>query len=355
MNQPQPPATIQPSGPATCAATPPWVRYTDPDWFAREQEAIFRRVWVPVARASELAGPGAYKAVDVGGEAVLLVRDRDGTLRALSNVCRHRFALLKEGTGTAGRIVCPYHAWTFALDGRLVGAPCMEGAEGFDRDALGLPGFAVETWLGWVFVCLASDPPPLAESLAPLEATLDARGIADWTIARRLSYPAPWNWKLMVENFSESYHHLAAHTETLNPFWPAQQTYGVPTNGAYADLRHPEHPEAGSFTVYAVFPTLCFAVLSHAPVAFALDLAIRGPADMTVDMLILAAPEVAADAEQVEAHVAWIDRINQEDFTLLAAMQRGLSSRAARPGPLSPLEQPIALFTAWLDARMSGT
>lgn len=321
--------------------------------YQREMDRIFTRDWLPVARVSELANRGSFKAVSVFGEQIVLIRQTDNRIKALSNVCRHRMALIAEGAGEARRLVCPYHSWTYDLDGRLIGAPCMEKSPDFRKAQLSLPEFPAEEWHGWVFVALAERPPSLHERLEPLSEMLTSGGVEKFVIARRLHYPAPWNWKLMVENFSESYHHIAVHPQTLNPYWPGQDTYGVATNGAYSELRHPDHPEAGTFTVYTVFPYLIFAIQSNAPVIFWLHLNIHGPTDMELEMIILADEQYAANESAMDAHAAAIDAINKEDFPILAAVQKGVASRAAMQGPLSSLEEPISTFHSYLQGVLS--
>jgi choline monooxygenase len=330
----------------------PAERYASDAWFQSETDVIFRKDWIPVGRALEIANAGDYKALRIFGESIVLVRDKDGDIRALSNVCRHRLSQIVSGTGNNSRLVCPYHAWTYGLDGALIGAACMNKAPEFNKAELGLVNFHVEEWLGWVFVALGDKPEPLAEKLAPLTKQLEPLGIDKWVEARRLTYDAPWNWKLMVENFTESYHHAAVHPETLNANWPAADTYGIETNGHYSELRHPIHPEAGTFTVYAVFPLLMFAVQSEQPLLFWPEMEISGPGKMTLNMILIADPAFAADDRAIEMSAMAIDMINLEDFPLLTNAQRSLTSRAASIGPLSHLEQPITVFNAYLDRMM---
>jgi phenylpropionate dioxygenase-like ring-hydroxylating dioxygenase large terminal subunit len=331
----------------------PAERYASADWFKKETDAIFRKDWIPVGRALDIPKAGDYKAVQIFGESIVLVRDKDGTIRALSNVCRHRLSQIATGTGNSPRLICPYHAWTYGLDGSLIGAPCMNRSPEFDRDELGLHNFHVEEWLGWIFVGLGEKPAPLAQRLAPLAAQLESLKIDTWVEGRRLTYDAPWNWKLMVENFTESYHHAAVHPETLNVNWPAAETYGVETNGHYSEIRHPIHPDAGTFTVYAVFPLLMFAVQSEQPLLFWPEMEIIGPGQMKLNMVLLAEPEFAADERAMDMSAMAIDMINLEDFPLLTAVQRGLTSHAASVGPLSHLEQPIAVFNVYIERMMS--
>jgi len=183
--------------------------------FERELAARLASAWTPVCRADEI-GPAGQKAVVVAGQPVLVTRDARGRLQALSNVCRHRGMLLVEGEARGEAIRCPYHLWTYGLDGRLAAAPFMGDA---DLTGCDLPRYAAADWCGWVFVNLARDPGPLADALAPL-ASLDPARLTSLRIGYRLAFDHAWNWKVMVENFGESYHHIGTHAGTLQTLWP---------------------------------------------------------------------------------------------------------------------------------------
>jgi len=155
--------------------------YTCPDFLRRELDAIFAREWIMLGRASSLAKPGDYVAGEIAGQPVLVVRGRDGALRAMSNVCRHRMSTLLEGKGNAPRIVCPYHAWTYDLDGSLVAAPAMERNACFRREGIALPPLRCEEWLGWIMVTLDRDAPPVAERLAGVHGLIEDYGLERYT------------------------------------------------------------------------------------------------------------------------------------------------------------------------------
>ena len=136
-------------------AMPPSV-YTTQEFVDQEMQNIFAKDWYCVGRSDSLAGPGDYTTCELAGQPVIVIRDREGTLRAMSNVCLHRMSTLLEGRGTTRSIVCPYHAWTYNLDGALRGAPAMTLNEGFCKDQYKLPQVRCEEWLGWVFITLKS-------------------------------------------------------------------------------------------------------------------------------------------------------------------------------------------------------
>jgi choline monooxygenase len=150
------------------ATTLPARWYIDPAFLGLETERIFRRTWQPVGYVNQVSKPGDYFACDIAGEPLLIIRDAEGRLRALSNVCRHRASTIATSHGNCGTLRCPYHGWTYGLDGRLLGQPEFEGVEDWDRSAVSLPGFRVETWGPFVFVNLDACGPPLADVLGDI-------------------------------------------------------------------------------------------------------------------------------------------------------------------------------------------
>jgi Rieske 2Fe-2S family protein len=189
--------------------------YHDPAIFALELERIFRRLWVCVGRASVLPHPGDYALAEVGGESVLIVRDRARRLGAFLNVCRHRGArLCPEPRGQLGAgIQCRYHAWTYALDGRLLGAPNMRQDPAFDPARYGLVPVALEVWEDLIWVCLHSNPHSLAAQLGMLHQRFSHYRIGALAVGATAEYDVRANWKLLVENFGECYHCAVAHPE----------------------------------------------------------------------------------------------------------------------------------------------
>ena len=138
--------------------------YTSPDFAKQEQQQVFAKDWLCAGRAEGLKEPGDYLTMTIAGEPVIVLRDHDGQLRAMSNVCRHRMSTLLEGRGHVRAIVCPYHAWTYNLDGSLRGAPAMGLNAQFCKDKIALPAIRCEEWLGWIMVTLNPDAPPPAQA-----------------------------------------------------------------------------------------------------------------------------------------------------------------------------------------------
>ncbi|MFL6584950.1 MAG: aromatic ring-hydroxylating oxygenase subunit alpha, partial [Chthoniobacterales bacterium] len=194
------------------ARTLPQPYFVSPEVFAHEQEAIFARSWLCVGHVSDLPRPGDYFLADVAGESLIVVCGNDGQLRGFFNVCRHRGTRLCEAPrGHAAVIQCPYHAWTYSLDGRLAGAPHMDPAAGFNKAEYALTQVSLSTWEGFIFATLDHDAPPLREVFTPLAGKFTHWNLANLRSAKRVEYDVRANWKLIFENYSECYHCPGVH------------------------------------------------------------------------------------------------------------------------------------------------
>ncbi|MEM1291289.1 MAG: aromatic ring-hydroxylating dioxygenase subunit alpha [Cyanobacteria bacterium P01_H01_bin.162] len=196
----------------------PGEAYTSDRYLQQERATVFKQYWVCVGLASDAPNPGDVYPTEVAGMPIVLVRDRAGTLRAFHNVCSHRgLELVKTACNVQGNLRCPYHSWTYKLDGKLKGTPHFGGYykdtyEGFDRDGKGLQAIRCEQWLDLVFVNVSGDAPPLEEYLQPVRdrwATYDLDQLR--RDPREVGLTCNANWKLAVENFSESYHLTWVH------------------------------------------------------------------------------------------------------------------------------------------------
>ncbi len=367
--------------PPSLIPTLPGHSYTDPAVFGQEQARIFEAHWFAVARAAEIEGPGSFRTADVGRENVLLVRGRDRTLRAFLNVCRHRGArVCLEQSGTSRRkLQCGYHAWTYSLDGALVAAPNLTKMEDVDHSKFGLIPVHLREWLGYVWVCLADEPPSfedrvigaVAERLGALE-VIDRWGIDRLDVGRRITYDVKANWKLIVENFMECYHCATIHpelTEVLPEFadgYAAQ--YFVGHGAAFAD-------EAEGFTVdgSAGLPTIpglgesfdrkYFAITVNPQVFINLvpDHVIvhrmypAAPDRTAVECDWLYLPEVVAAGKDLSRSVELFHRVNEQDFDAAERCQLAANSRAyATGGVLTPSEHHIGIFHEWVTQRLDA-
>ncbi|MGW5345895.1 aromatic ring-hydroxylating oxygenase subunit alpha [Streptomyces sp. NPDC004050] len=355
--------------------------YTSPEFYAREVERIFRREWLCVARAEDVPRPGSYLRLDVLGTPLVITRDEEGELHALSRVCRHRFMdLLPPETtperGCLKRLTCPYHTWTYRLNGRyagqLAGAPLMQRVD-FDRSVCRLPGHRVEVWNGFVMLNLDPDAAPAAPALHGLDRQLSGRGIADWVgVHTRTWEGVPANWKVAVENGSENYHHMGTHAATLDPVLPGRDTEVDACDGRWFTMFTPlSDPAQGGadrgrhaspsdregrpgMLVAGVFPQFVLAVLPDSAVS--IHWLPTGPTTHDTRITALVPPgtrDTPGFSEQLDGMRARIARIQEEDLVAVRGVQRGLASHPAPSnGRFSHLERPLWQFQRYLAERL---
>lgn len=322
--------------------------YTSEDMLAVEKSSLFAREWICVGRADELPEPGDYLAIDIVDEPVAIVRGQDGTLRALSNVCRHRGLPILEGTGRAGRLVCPYHAWTYDLRGQLIGTPRMPKREDFDKAECPLPEFALEVWQGFVFVSLNPNPPPLVERLAPLTEMIGNYHFEG--MKTRYTAFEVWNtnWKSLVENFMEGYHLTPLHKETLHPVNPTELCAHYPPGEAHfgcfagfsPDMErvrrgHPDlsDKEIDTCVMIAVPPNLLIGGASDYSSFLCIEPLETNSVRVKLGLFFHGDDWSEADVDRA---VVLFQETMAEDKTVLDQIARGLRSSRYRPGPLAP-------------------
>ncbi|MDV3130272.1 aromatic ring-hydroxylating dioxygenase subunit alpha [Mycobacterium sp. 21AC1] len=374
-------ATVNPS--SALHATLGGDYYANPAVFAAEQERIFEATWICAVRTADLALAGQFKKVQVGRESVLLVRGRDGLLRAFLNICRHRGAqLCVEAHGQVRRnLRCPYHAWTYALDGKLVAAPNLgsltdgDGAP-IDRYQFGLVPVALTEWLGYAWVCLSDAPPPFEDVVAEATRTLgdsdaiNRYGIGGLDVGRRIVYDVAANWKLIVENFMECYHCSSIHPELVGVLpefsrgTAAQANvgrgaeFGSEVNGFTVDgsegfERLPGITDEQDRRYYAITvkPTVFINlvpdhIIFHRMFPVAVDRTV-----IECDWLYTA--DLLASGRDISRSVELFHRVNEQDFAACERTQPAMSSRAYRNGGvLVPTEHHIGEFQEWVVSRL---
>jgi phenylpropionate dioxygenase-like ring-hydroxylating dioxygenase large terminal subunit len=332
--------------------------FTDPAIFNTEIESIFRKDWVPVARIDQLANPGDYITYDFFGDEIIVARDKSGNINAFSNICLHRACPIVEGSGSVKTLfTCPYHKWTYELNGKLRGAPDMEQSEKLDRDTARLPQLNVELWQGWVMVCAAENPEPLHLSVTELAERLAPWNMEDLKVAGVMTYDSPWNWKVLLENFMESYHHMGPHSETLNGIYPHSGTYAEETRGNYTLLENPSVDESlsPSFWVGLVFPTLMFAMSRHPgePTVGWYQIIPKRFDQFELKIHVLTTQEKIDDGS-AEGSIEIYKLVHSEDIPVCDGVWRGLHSSQYQPGPLSHLEGCIWRFHSYLRDKLQG-
>ena len=352
-------------------AMPPGV-YIDSDFLARELETVFRCEWMCVGRASSLAKPGDYITYELAGQPIVVLRDQQGNLRAMSNVCLHRMSTLLEGCGNARALVCPYHAWTYNLDGTLRGAPYMTQTTGFRREDYALPQIRCEECLGWIYITLDPDLPSVARQLAPLENMIAAYGMENYVECFRETHVWDTNWKVLAENFMESYHLPVCHQATVGPYSKLSEMECPPGLAAFnyhwitkeASLvignAHPDNTRLQgdarrTTALLAIYPS---HLITLTPGYFwYLSLHPKGTGQVHMTYGGGLSPEFMADpkaGEYVETLHALLAEVNLEDRGCTERVFRGLNAGVARPGHLSYLERPIYDFMQYLAERTGG-
>ena len=368
-----PPARLaQAKLPLKQATTLPAEAFTSRLVYESEIERIFLREWLCAGRVDQIPKPGDYFTLDLLGDKLVIVRGADGQIRVLSRVCRHRAAEVVNGAGNARSFRCPYHAWTYHLDGSLAGAPYMDDAEGFDRKACQLPELRSELWEGWIFVSFDADAPPLGPRLAPLSETLANYRMSGMIAVETATFDSRFNWKVLVDNFMEAYHHIAIHRDTFEPIYPAALSHSPDNDGPYSLLFMPskEKPvpgmgnlpphgtlagdEIGRLVAAAVFPFHLFApsgeslawyqILPQTFDRFTLRIFTCFPREALLN------PEFEDSMRMLRD---FVKVVHHQDIQACEAVWAGLNSRSFEPGRLSSLEKPIWQFNQWWMGRMA--
>ncbi|HUF50393.1 MAG TPA: aromatic ring-hydroxylating dioxygenase subunit alpha [Longimicrobiales bacterium] len=341
--------------------TLPGELYTRADVLQTEQERIFARSWHCVGRVSSLPQRGDYLLRDVAGESIIVMRDGNGTLRAFFNVCRHRGTqLCRETTGRFSETIqCPYHAWTYATDGRLIGAPHMQDVEDFDKREYGLHQAAIAEWEGFIFVNIAAEPEPFAQYYLPMIDRLSRFNLPSLVVGHRVAYDVRANWKLVFQNYSECLHcpmihpelstvlpyHSGANDLTDGPFLGGYMEITAPNESATLSgracgrLLGPNVNDAGSRRAYyyTLMPNL---LLSLHPdyVNFYLVQPISEDRTRVESEWLFHADTLADPASNIGDAIEFWDVTNRQDWDIIERSQRGVSSRRYLPGPYSPRE-----------------
>ena len=344
--------------------------YTDPDFLELEQRHIFARSWLCAGRAEALPDPGDYLTMTISGEPVIVLRDREGQLRAMSNVCRHRMSTLLQGRGNTRAITCPYHAWTYNLDGSLRGAPAMGQNAAFCKDKTALPQIRCVDWLGWILVSLNPEAPDPHEQLGGVADLVGYLGMERYTEAFREDFTWDTNWKVLAENFMESYHLPVCHSGTIGgtvdlnlmtcpPGEEAFNYHWIIKNDALdLTLAHPANTtlkgdQRRTTWLISIYPSL---MITLTPGYFwYLSLTPLAPGRVQVLFGGGLAPDFTEDPRAAE-HLArlkpLLEAVNIEDKGCVEKVYRGLCAGLSEPGPLSHLERPNFDFARWIAAQI---
>jgi glycine betaine catabolism A len=338
--------------------------FVSPEIFAQEQEKIFAKHWVLVGHESELAEVGDYFVAEVASESLIIVRDKGGEVHGFYNLCRHRGTRLREDrNGHLSAVQCPYHAWTYGLDGRLLGAPHMGDVPGFDKADYSLHPVHLGLWEGFIFVNLADSPTALDKWFAPLAGKFSHWNLSNLCSAKRIEYDVQVNWKLIFENYSECYHCPGVHPalSKLSPYDSAENdltegpflggfmriTKGnsLTMSGKSCALSVGDFGEEDFHRVfyYSIFPNMLLSL--HPDYAMVHQLRPMSPERTLILCDWLFHPEAfeREDFKPEDAIEFW-DMTNKQDWHVCELSQQGIASRAYEPGPYSPRE---SIPAAW--------
>ena len=337
--------------------TLPYSWYSDPEILRLEQERIFRGAWQYAGHTGELPEPGTYMTTRAGGTPVLVTRARDGELRAFLNVCRHRGFPVAEGAGSRETIQCPYHAWTYALDGSLRSAPRSEEIADFPRDELGLCRVAVDTWGPFLFVSASRDPEPLSDALGSMPAQVAELGLDVDSLVFHTRWEAEIgaNWKVVSENFLECYHCQVAHPQLASMLDTSAEAYALSTDGRLSSQRGPTREGGGTRMhlegelargqFHFLWPNLGVNIFPGKP-------------NISIGPIVPVAPDrtyrfldyffgAEVDQEWIDELMSFDDQVGVEDRVLVEGVQRGMAAGGVEHGYLmGHSEQLIGHFQA---------
>jgi phenylpropionate dioxygenase-like ring-hydroxylating dioxygenase large terminal subunit len=365
---------------ATCAVESPQHAITLPpeaygsdDLYADEVDRIFKRGWIPLCRVEQIATPGSYYSIDILGTPLVVTRDRKSEIRVLSRNCTHRWMEVCSGAGEANVLRCPYHLWSFGMDGHLAGAPEMKNSPDFNRADYPLKKFRHDVWKGFVFVNFDGQAEPVASQMAALEPILDAYDFENYQTVEQTDWGVcDWDWKIMVDNFMECYHHMGPHRGSLEDEFPAnmsstgdvgeyfttmwsEQAPGYPAEPPFlapgADTLTSEHSH--KLLIFIAYPLLqvslgpgFFYWLKTLPLG-------AGKIELQLDICMSPAAMAAADFEERRNQlVKSICDIHREDIDVCTAVQRAIRSGVSSTGRLSHLERPLWEFQRYLGREL---
>lgn len=352
---------------------PAWI-YRDPAFFLRERDAVFRPSWQVVCHVNDVPKAGDYYTLDFLDEKFVVIRGEDGQMRTFHNVCRHRASRLADGaSGNCGhRLVCPYHAWSYGLDGTLKGIPAWQGFEDLDRARHGLIPLEQEIWRGFVFVRLGEGTSPsVAEMMAPYDEEIAAHGFEELVPQGRVTLrPRNVNWKNVADNYADGIHIPVAHPGLTRLF---AGTYRVEAK-SYVDKMSGTISESPSsnwaersyqallplfdhlpparrrqWSYYKLWPNLAFDVYPD-QVDFMQFIPVS-PTETLIREIAYVRPDARREV-RVARYLNWrINRqVNAEDTALIARVQAGMMTSGYVSGPLSPEETCLASFARRLIA-----
>lgn len=350
--------------------------YVSDEAYRDEVNRLFTQQWLGIGRSDLVKQPGDYTTLTITGVPVIVVRDSDNQLRCYGNTCRHRGARLLEGSGECRQIRCPFHSWTYGLDGLLKGASHLEEAQGFKRADYGLIEFSVATHAGFAFICMAENPPPFEQAIGDFDTYHHGWPLDTLVTTRRREFTVDCNWKAFIDVFNEYYHLQYVHKDSINDLYnPPDRPdnsigafatqFGVTqgTGGLLQDQQQYALPmmpglanrEASGARYTWLFPNMTFAASKDALWVYE---ATPLSADQCHVVQSICFPaqttSVAGFAEKEQFYYDRLDAALEEDRLALENQHSGLCSPFAKAGRFSPTMEPnVAAFARWYAEIMS--
>jgi phenylpropionate dioxygenase-like ring-hydroxylating dioxygenase large terminal subunit len=355
------------------AVTLPPEAYGSDELYAAEVDRVFKRGWIPLCRVEQVPTDGSYYSIDILGAPLVVTRDRKSDIRVLSRNCTHRWMEVCNGAGEAKVLQCPYHLWSFGLDGHLAGAPEMKKSAGFDRKDYPLKQFRHEVWKGFVMVNLDGQAQSLASQYAALDPIVDAYDLENYQTVEQTDWGVcEWDWKIMVDNFMECYHHMGPHRGSLEDQFPAALSYTGEVGDYFTTMwsgQAPGYPAEPPFLapgaetlspeqhhkslIFIGYPLLQIAMgpaymywLKTLPLG-------AGKIELQLDICMSPAALAAPGLEERRSQlVKTICDIHREDLDACTAVQRAVRSGVTGVGRLSHLERPLWEFYRYLGREL---
>lgn len=354
----------------SATAMPPEM-YHSPKIAKRERRDIFKQEWLCAGLSNAIPNVGDYLSYELDDQPVVVIRQKDATIAAFANVCRHRMMTLLTGTGRCKnkRIMCPYHAWSYDIDGSLQSAPHMQYTPNFDKQEYGLTPVRCEEWEGWIYVTLNNDAPSVNGQLSELQVIVADYHMANYVPIVQQDHLWNTNWKMLTENFMEGYHLPVTHRGTVGGHFPVNETEfsHLPPNPAFTYQRYTKketapvgnaHPDNTTLTGKqrrtSVLPTIFPShMISLAPDhLWYLSLQPLGHNKVNIRYGAALAPEVLAASDDpdtlISEVIAFLDQVNEEDRGVVEGIFKGSIGTLARAGPLCWLERENHEFTQYI-------
>jgi Rieske 2Fe-2S family protein len=356
------------------ALTLPGHYYNDPGVFQQEIERIFLGSWMCIGRSEQIAHAGDYFLFELGPESLIIVRDQHGDVHAHFNVCSHRGTrICEQHSGRFSETIqCPYHAWTFALDGTLRSARHMQETPGFDTADWPLVSVRIVEWEGFLLLCADESAPPFEHNFAPLLGRFSRWGLPELRLGKRISYEVQANWKLIVQNYSECYHCPLIHPQLveISPWRSGRNDLSEgPFLGGFMDLLHKsmtsdnghsprptlaglDHNDLQRVYYYSIFPNLLLSLHPDYVMAHTLTPLSHDRTQVVCEWFFDPQTMAQPDFDPSDAVAFW-DTTNRQDWHVCELSQRGIASRAYRSGPYAQAEGLLHAFDSYYLQMMA--